>query len=311
MINKNEIAIQLNNIFKLRRQTAKQVAENNLNTALQNKDVHDSFYAIRSMQIDLSRATDEKTIKEYESKIEAERKKLREALAKTPFKKEDFIPHYLCSKCKDTGYIGNEKCSCFKLEQSKLYLQNSGINTADLPSFDNIKYDIFEKPEETKKLYSLAKEYVEKQNSAKCNFIICGKTGVGKTHLSQCMLNDAINNGTYTIFAPSYKLNETMLNYHLASLNSKKYILEPYLTCDMLIIDDLGSENILTNVTREYLYLILDSRARDNLKTIITTNLTPEQIQEIYDSRVFSRMFNKQIGIIVNMTGDDLRLKIK
>ena len=79
----------------------------------------------------------------------------------------------------------------------------------------------------------------------------------------------------------------------------------------MLIIDDLGSENILTNVTREYLYLILDSRARDNLKTIITTNLTPEQIQEIYDSRVFSRMFNKQIGIIVNMTGDDLRLKIK
>ena len=66
MINKNEIAIQLKNIFKLRRQTAKQVAENNLNTALQNKDVHDSFYAIRSMQIDLSRATDEKTIKEYD-----------------------------------------------------------------------------------------------------------------------------------------------------------------------------------------------------------------------------------------------------
>ena len=65
----------------------------------------------------------------------------------------------------------------------------------------------------------------------------------------------------------------------------------------------------MKNVTIEYLYLVLDTRLRNNLKTIITTNLTPEQVQDVYEDRVFSRIFNKQVSVVINMTGNDLRFK--
>ena len=56
---------------------------------------------------------------------------------------------------------------------------------------------------------------------------------------------------------------------------------------------------------------ILDTRANNHLKTVITTNLTPDKVQDLYDARIFSRMFNKQLGIVVNMKGEDLRFNIK
>lgn len=314
MINKDEITSQLNHMFLTRHQDAINTAENNLNNALKNKAVHDSFYAIRGMQIDLSRASDHESELKIREKIETERVKLRKALESTPYKKEDFVPHYQCEKCKDTGYIDGKKCTCFKAEQSKLYLHNSGINKDKLPSFSTVSLDVYknkEDKENAEKLYKLAKEFVAKTDTTKINFIVCGKTGVGKTYMAECMVNEAIDKEVYAIFTTAYNLNQAMLNYHLAPLYSKQYILEPYMTCDMLIIDDLGSENILTNVTQEYLYLILDTRANNHLKTVITTNLTPDKVQDLYDARIFSRMFNKQLGIVVNMKGEDLRFNIK
>ena len=76
-----------------------------------------------------------------------------------------------------------------------------------------------------------------------------------------------------------------------------------------MLLTTFGSENKMKNVTIEYLYLVLDTRLRNNLKTIITTNLTPEQVQDVYEDRVFSRIFNKQVSVVINMTGNDLRFK--
>ena len=166
-----------------------------------------------------------------------------------------------------------------------------------------------EKKDDVKKIYTLTQSFVTKEDSTKTNLVLYGKTGVGKTYLTECALNEALDRDLYTVYTSAFKLNEVFLNYHIAKLDEKQYILSPYLTSDLLIIDDLGSENILMNVTIEYLYLLLDTRSRNGLKTIITTNLTPGKIQDTYEDRVFSRIFNKQIGLQITMPGEDLRFK--
>lgn len=311
MINKSEATFNLNEIFRKRRNFAKDKANYNLEVCFQNENFKNSFNAVRSLQFDLAKAEENsETAKEVEKKIELERKTLNAELTKCGFTKEQLKPQYNCKKCNDLGFVNGKECDCYKLEKNKIYLAECGINKQTLPSFKTANFTVFENETEIKKLYELAQSYILKFNeSKKQNFIICGKTGVGKTYLTECMLNEAVNNNIFSIYLTAFNLNQTFLEYHLAKLNDKNKILDPLLTCDLLVIDDLGSENKMKNVTIEYLYLVLDTRLRNNLKTIITTNLTPEQVQDVYEDRVFSRIFNKQVSVVINMTGNDLRFK--
>ena len=311
MINKAEANFNLSEIFRKRRNFAKDKANYNLELCFKNENFKKSFNTVRSLQFDLAKAEENsKTAKEIEIKIEQERKVLNAELKKCGFKKEQLKPQYSCPKCNDLGFVNGKECSCYKLEKNKIYLAECGINKQTLPTFKTANFDIFENETETKKLYELAQNYILKFNeSKKQNFIICGKTGVGKTYLTECMLNEAVNNNIFSIYLTAFNLNQTFLEYHLAKLTDKNKILDPLLTCDLLVIDDLGSENKMKNVTIEYLYLVLDTRLRNNLKTIITTNLTPEQVQDVYEDRVFSRIFNKQVSVVINMVGNDLRFK--
>jgi len=84
-------------------------------------------------------------------------------------------------------------------------------------------------------------------------------------------------------------------------------IMDKYLNCDLLCIDDLGTENILKNVTVEYLYLILSERLNKGKPIIITTNLSLEQIEKVYDDRILSRLTHKLTGLLINFEGEDLR----
>lgn len=312
MIEKNQAKQIINNIFTLRRSNAIQTAKNNLNKALENKKLNTSFYKIRTLQFDLSKL-DEKSdqAKQLTKQIEEEKANFKQILKELKLNYSDFLPKFKCKKCGDKGFVNGKPCSCFKAEQNRVYLLNSGINKEKLPSFENVDFGVFGKTENTnKKLYEIAKEFVDKfYETKKQNLIIVGNAGVGKTYLTECMLNEAIKNNIYSVYVTAFNLNQEFLKYHIAKIEDKSEILAPYLTCDLLIIDDLGSENKLNNVTVEYLYVVLDERARKNLKTVITTNLSPEQIQNHYEERVFSRMFNKQIGVVVNMQGDDLRFK--
>ncbi len=311
MINKRDFNFTINKIFSDRRANAKQVAEQNLNLALKNPTLSQSFYKVRGLQIDLSKV--DKNSKEYSDiikQIEAERVILRNELKNCNLTKEDLKPQYVCKQCNDTGFVNGKKCACYKAEQNKLYLSECGINRTTLPTFDKIDFNTFDSvKEDVEKIYNLTRSFVEKTDSTKYNLVITGNTGVGKTYLSECALSLALNLDLHTVYTTAFSLNEEMLKYHIAKLEEKQSILSPLLTSDLLIIDDLGSENKLKNVTNEYLYLILDTRTRNGLKTIITTNLNPDQVQDSYDDRVFSRMFSKQIGVLLKMPGSDLRFK--
>ena len=123
------------------------------------------------------------------------------------------------------------------------------------------------------------------------------------------MANEIAKNGKYVIYTSAFDLNQTFLSYHLAKIEDKRAILDPYLTCDALIIDDLGTENMLNGVTIEYLYLLVNERLTKGLNTIINTNLTPEELFNRYDERIYSRLIDKNLSVILNFNTKDLRKK--
>ena len=104
---------------------------------------------------------------------------------------------------------------------------------------------------------------------------------------------------------------ENMRAYHTTFDDSKESYLSPVLDCDLLVIDDLGTESILKNITLEYLYLVLNERMISGKHTLVTTNLTPNDLASRYGERTASRLFDKRVAYAVPFPDEDLRDAIK
>lgn len=240
-------------------------------------------------------------------------KKLKTQLDKENIKKDDILPTYNCTICRDKGSVKGVTCVCYTNLVKSMQYDNSQISEKTLPSFKTANFDII-KDERQKnqniKTYETMQKIIYNINDKKHHTIlIIGNTGTGKTHLVGCITKEAIEKGLHTISLSSFMFNQKMLEVHCKGAFEKEKALQPYLECDVLIIDDMGSENLVRNVTTEYLYSLLDERRRNNKLTIITTNLTFQNLRDIYDERIFSRIASND-SLKIQMIGDDLRLNI-
>lgn len=218
-------------------------------------------------------------------------------------------PQYHCPICNDSGRIDGDYCKCLRNEINKLLIKESGFS--HLENFKMARFDIFENPNMMKKLYSKMQEWC-KSDFKKNIIYIGGDTGVGKTHLMSCIANELIQNGKLVTLTTSFAMNQDfMKSYSLRNSDEGNEILDKYLNCEILFIDDLGTELRRKDVTNNYLYLILNERKSKNRPTVITSNLTLEDVRDYYDERVFSRIVDKDTSICLYLTGNDLRLKNK
>ena len=167
-------------------------------------------------------------------------------------------------------------------------------------------------PDKVKEYYKKFESWADRFPDIKIhNIVLQGNTGTGKTYLASSICN-RLTSRNFTIQSyTAFGFNNLMLKYHTSFDETRGSIIESVLDCDVLYIDDLGSENILKNVTIEYLFLVLNERLIKNKSTIITTNLTPDQILNRYGERVFSRLMNKSNSVLVKLDGEDMRLKRK
>ncbi|MBQ7798359.1 MAG: ATP-binding protein [Clostridia bacterium] len=210
-------------------------------------------------------------------------------------------PQYECSKCNDTGVVGLKMCDCLKLELNRrLSEQNKQYKFV---TFNDCAKDI--SPSLTK-IYDMAKTWCEKfPNSHILNITMSGGTGTGKTFLLECMASELINRGFNVMFTTSFALNDECRKYHF-SLPSK---VNEFMDCDVLIIDDLGTEPLLKNITLEYLYNIINIRQKRYKPTLISTNLMPDDILNRYDERIHSRLSHKMMTLNIQFGNNDMRKK--
>lgn len=301
--------VALKKILK-KKMNAEKNADNNLNKVLMDEDARVLFAKCKELIVEIAKLdVAGKSSKALRDEYNKGRSLMAEYLKRLNIDKSMLRPNYACTKCKDTGYIGINECECLKREYSKELISLSGINIDDLPKF-NDDYSIFADEKNVKIIYSKMKKFIDELSSTEIdNVLIVGDTGVGKTHLMNCMISYSLDNFLSVKFSTMFNFNQDMLKYHVGKLEDKEDILEPYLKTDILFLDDLGSENKINNVTNEYFYLIINERMQNHKKTVITTNLNFSQIQDVYGERIFSRLMHKKQSLKINFTGDDLRIK--
>ncbi len=213
-------------------------------------------------------------------------------------------PQFSCKICNDTAFVGNKLCSCVK----KLAIESEELSF-ELHSFEESKPEIFGDNKQTYLDTQTFLEYVSTKfpNNKKKNIMLLGKPGTGKTFLASCIANTVIQRGFSVLFLTAFEAVERMLKYHTTFDSSKFSYLAPLLDCDLLIIDDLGSESIFKNVTVEYFFHVINERRLLDKTTVITSNLTIDEIGIRYGERTASRLFDKSACYTVEFNFADSR----
>ena len=283
-------------------------ADLNLIEALKIPEVKQLYDEIKDLKRQLAfNENSAKSSQNIEKCIVDKRKQLKKLLQQHNIKLSSLIPKYWCEKCKDSGMYEGQMCSCVKERATKVLMTSQDGNASDV-EFANVNFNIFEDKDYVKQAYNIAKTFVEKIDTTKYNnFTILGGVGVGKTYLMQCMANLAMQQNRYVVYMSAFQLNQLFLNYHTAPMLEKNKIIEPVLTCEMLCIDDLGCEQMFNNVTTPMLTMIINERNLSSKKTVITSNLSLDEIRERYDYRLCSRLLDESVSLKIMLSGSDLR----
>lgn len=215
-----------------------------------------------------------------------------------------------CTKCSDTGYIVTDgkktRCNCF----NKMIIEESAKdeNCKCFPSFNDFDETIFSSDikEQIHNIRLYAQKYAENYPEVKKpNLVLCGNTGTGKTFLLSCIYSELKKKGLSVVYITAGKLFDILRKYAFNEIND----IDVLTNCDMLIIDDLGTEPLFNNITVEYMFLLFNERSRNNKPMCISTNLKPDEIKSRYTERIASRLFDKSTTNMLLIPGNDLRLR--
>ena len=248
---------------------------------------------------------DEAGLEEYRRKIAENAARRADLLAELNLPADYLEPLFTCPDCQDTGYIHSEKCHCFRKQEITLLYEQSNIQEMiEKENFSTFSYEYYSDKDRnpTTGLSSLdaVKDAVEKcrhfiddfDNKPK-NLLFYGNTGIGKTFLSNCVAKELLERGNSVIYFTAFQLfdilSKGVFDRDADALAAHHNIFD----CDLLIIDDLGTEprevmdyGNITNPTVD----ILTRRYENQLFTIISTNLTPPDFSQVYGERIADRM---------------------
>lgn len=218
---------------------------------------------------------------------------------------------YDCTKCGDTGYVDGYMCSCMKEALILAGIENSGFGTLIREqTFDNFSLDYYKNnPNNHERmrrnrdfLINYAGTFNEKTSQS---ILMIGGTGLGKTHLSSATARVLIEKGKDVFYTGAIDLfSQFEIQRFKTYSNEPNELIERYFECDLLIIDDLGTE-IINQFTVSTLYNLLNDRLSRGKPVIISTNLSVDDIKNKYSDRITSRLFGEYQ--ILSFVGTDIR----
>ena len=291
---------------------------------IKNIDDEVASLGLKLARLVLSNPSNKKEIlKESQVKMN-ELKKRKDELLKQ-YKVPDWYldVQYNCNTCNDRGFLQNgQKCNClkqeiindaYKMSNLSKVLHNQNFSTLDTSIFskERVPGSNISPYENILEIVAICELFImnfDKDNGE--NLLFYGDTGLGKTFMCNCIAKELLDKGHLVIYQTAFKMFEIIEDYKFKNTDShiSKDNYENLFDCDLLIIDDLGTE--LTNsFTNSELFNIINTRLLSGKKTIISTNLSPMQLGSEYAQRIFSRVFDR--FKMVKFIGKDLRWENK
>lgn len=278
-------------------------------------------FAIKSIQSLLNNKEDYQQ-DNFQLKIKELQEEKARILRTLSLSEKDLQPEYECSLCQDTGYImQGEKtvmCSCLKQKLIDISYNQSNIRNLDIENFSNFRFDLYSNEKNPEKYNSdiSPRENMKRIKKIVDDFIIhfseryeksllfTGNTGLGKTFLSNCIAKEMMDQGKIVIYQTAPSMLNTMIDYRFGKKEVSIDFYDNIMNSDLLIIDDLGTEST-NNIKSTELFNIINTRLLNQVKTIISTNLTLQNLFSIYDERIVSRIVGNYN--ICRFFGDDIR----
>lgn len=229
---------------------------------------------------------------------------------------------YHCPDCQDMGYIGTQKCHCFR--QAIIDLLYSQSNLSDFPEQENfskfsLDYYSDQKTDSVtgltarqtaRRAFEECRNFVKNFDHSSENLFLYGDTGLGKTFLSHCIARELIESTHSVIYFSAFRLFDLFADatFGRAREDLPSELEQHVFDCDFLIIDDLGTEMTNTFVSSQ-LFLIINERILRRKSTLISTNLALGTFADTYSERVFSRISSSYT--MLKLIGDDIRIQKK
>jgi len=295
------------------------------NEKLQKIDEKLNNFAFNQIKSILGNSSSSEAFNKEINNLKKEKEKIIEALELPA----DFLqPNYECKICNDTGYITQNYqtalCNCIKQKIFDIEYNKSNIGNLAKENFQNFNLERFsneKNPDKYKSKLSPRENIVNIKKICETfidnfddenekNLLFTGNTGLGKTFLSNCIANELLKQGKTVLYQTSSVMLDTVIDYRFGKSSVTNDILDNILNVDLLIIDDLGTETMNSMKFTE-LFNIINTRLLNQnshiTKTIISTNLTLQNLFSTYDERIVSRF----VGYynICRFFGDDLRFK--
>lgn len=277
--------------------------------------------SVSSLSVSAARSVlegDTKAREELRESLSKIRQRQRQLLTAAGFPDDYLDPIYNCSHCQDTGYITSEdgrkqKCSCFRQREISILYSQSHIQ--DLVARENFltlstEYYQGEDLRHFESAVDLCREFIKNFNKDYRNILFYGTVGTGKSFLSGCIAKELMDMGCSVIYFSASGLFDLFARYSFDYREKAAFqdFCEDIYSCDLLIIDDLGTEITNTFIASQ-LFSCLNERSLRQKSVIISTNLSLEEIRDRYSDRIFSRITSS--FALCKLTGQDIRINKK
>lgn len=289
-------------------------------TELQTKIIENSLAYARMSLSSLNGAEQEEALASLRAQNEKLSAQKESVLVAHGYPADYLTPVYVCPDCKDTGSIGDERCHCFKQAVvDLLYAQSNISSIIKEENFDHFSFDYYNDTvvdpktkltprQNMKRNYDIAHSFVNNFDSEFQNLLLYGAPGLGKTFLSHCIAKELLGTAHTVLYLTAYELFDILGKSFREDDKDSAASSEHILDCDLLIIDDLGTE-LATAFTMSRLSLCINERFLNRRSTIISTNFGVQELANQYGERNFSRIFSSYTPLV--FFGEDIRLKKK
>ena len=286
-------------------------------TALQEQIIENSMNYARNSLFSGDSSKEAKLLRKKNEEVSRKKEAL---LVANGYPADYLSPVFVCNDCRDTGMIGEDRCHCFKQAVVDLLYSQSNIATViKEENFDTFSFHYYSNtlidpktkltPQQNmKRIYDTCQAFIRNFDKEFNNLLFYGNSGLGKTFLSHCIARELLGTAHTVLYLTAYELFDILGKAMYDEDEGLPASAEHILDCDLLIIDDLGTE-LATAFTMSRLNLCINERFINRRATIISTNFGVQELAERYGERNFSRIFSSYTPL--RFFGEDIRLKKK